>query len=94
MSTGYFYLSLTPTATPLAYIYTHPFPITYSNNVDLAKQQAQFEEQFRVFNGNPEQYNAQWSKDYPAAKDADKDRNDEITALQNAGKIVLMPIWP
>lgn len=94
MYTKYFYLALTPTGNALAFIYSRPIKISYDDSSGIISQQNEFEKQFRAFNGNPLNYNAQWSSAYNDLNTADLNRTSEITALTNGGKVVKTPNWP
>lgn len=94
MTTEYFYLILAPTSSNAPYIISKSFSISYSMDIDLARQQSAYEAQFRAFNNNPLSYNPQWSVGFNDKTTADKERKDEIKLLQVAGHIVQTPDWP
>ena len=94
MNKKYFYLALTPTNREPAFIYSKSFSITYEDSSDLVSQQSDYEKQFRIFNGNPPNYNAQWSTGYADKITADTNRTFEINALQSSGKIVKTSDFP
>lgn len=90
----YFYLALTPTANALAFIYSRTFKIKYNSSSDLIAKQSKIETEFRSFNGNPKNYNSQWSVDYDEDYAANSSRKSEIDNLKNSGKVVKESNFP
>lgn len=94
MDTGYFFLALYPTAVDLPYFFSHSFSVTYNSNGNLARQQSDYEQQFRTFLGNPQNYNARWSNEYTDMNSADTEKDSIIQNIQANGNTVLTPDWP
>lgn len=90
----FFYIALTPTASSLAFIYSKVFKITYNSSSDLFAKQTSIEKDFRSFNGNPKNYNSQWSGGYDESYQAISARKSEIDTLKNGGNVVKEANFP
>jgi hypothetical protein len=85
---------MAPTEISLPFIFSNCFEISYTDNSDLAEKQKYYEEQFRDFTGNPDNYNCEWSFEFSDIESANNARITDINALENNGKIIQTPMWP